>query len=92
MSLTASSQVLPLPICADSGWEALAGIGARRAIGDAAELTQSAGLRRKSRPVCQASRYTRPPTRRTRTSGLLVPHTSATSKNTRSGTVTPISM
>jgi hypothetical protein len=36
MSLTASSQVLPLPICADSGWEALAGIGARLAIGDAA--------------------------------------------------------
>jgi hypothetical protein len=80
MSLTASSQVLPLPICADSGWEALTGIGARLAIGDAAELTQSAGLRRNSwlrgeltippspRPVCQASRYTRPPTRRTRIS------------------------
>jgi hypothetical protein len=80
MSVTASSQVLPLPICADSGGEALAGIGARLAIGDAAELTQSVGFHRKSwlrteltirpnpRPVCQASRYTRAPTRWTRIS------------------------
>jgi hypothetical protein len=82
MSSTASSQVLPLPICADSGWEALAGIGARLgghlAIGDTAEANaiRRFALQRRSeltippnpRPVSQASRYTRPPTRRTRIS------------------------
>ena len=47
MSSTASPQVLPLPICADSGWEALAGIGARLgdlAIGDAAEANAIRGF------------------------------------------------